>query len=347
MKTVKESIQRISRQFMRIQTICTQRLAGCVAQPAELGVLSGTEDEINQAEYIRRKVLASMALHRTTAEQESAMLALMRTHTEAAWWTDMTCAGASTHGIRVLLNRQANRTRCPDAQTNRKPDAKSASTITESRYFVDGENISPHHKCIRDLMKTPNTHIILFTSEHCGWPKEISAINALLGEKVEIERFACHTGTKNAMDFQLVAMVSEYLSSNPSNTAYIVSNDVGYDAAIKMWLDQGFSASRIGGNTILSLRESSANGGVLEFNRETLRLAAERSLHWNGYQAGEKTRLAEIMVKYALGELPTPFSKDIHAAIGHYMECGKRYVEIYAAERMGIESFLQSVQFAG
>ena len=32
--------------------------------------------------------------------------------------------------------------------------------------------------------------------------------------------------------------------------------------------------------------------------------------------------------------------------IGHYMKCGQRYMQIYAAERWGIESFLLAANAA-
>ena len=100
----------------------------------------------------------------------------------------------------------------------------------------------------------------------------------------------------------------------------------------------------------LSLTTASGRGRktkkAAQMDDEALKRVALSFLSWDGYQADEKERLAEILVQYARGALPWPYGNDVHAAIGHYMKCGQRYMQIYAAERWGIESFLLAANAA-
>lgn len=315
-----------------------RQLARRICDPGTLPQLSGTPGEVSRAEELRRKTLAHMALHRAEPAHEMAVLSLIGSWTEAAWWTDIYYAGGSVAGIWRLLNRRAAR----KLRKSKPAGAKKKAPVSGVRYFVDGENVSPRHAGMRELLGRPGVHIVLFVSEHCQWPKAEAKIQKLCTEAT-LERIDCGTGAKNAMDFQLVGVVGEYLATHPGGAAYIVSNDTGYDAAVKMWTRQGFSVGRIGS------REAGKSGEAGEQSaarseREKMRALAMASLHWNGYQADEKERLAEILTAFVRGEYDPPYSKDVHAAIGHYMKCGNRYMPIYAAEKKNIDAFLDSAK---
>lgn len=319
---------------------CELRLAGRMSNPADLPVLQGEADEIEQAETLRRKALAAMALHRMPAELESAALRQLRLHTEAEWWTDAFCAAGSVRGIIRLLHAQAQRHLHNVRSAPNPTGTREVRLVTDVRFFVDGENISLKHRCAQDILQRPDTHIVLFTSEQSQWPEKLDVLNGILGKNTTIECVDCQTGAKNAMDFQLVGVVGAYLAVNPDGVAYIVSNDTGYDAVIAMWISQGFSVMRIGSSEL----ETASCGPAYKMKKDALAHLARRSLHWNGYQEDEKSRLADILVKFALDELPAPYAKDVHAAMGHYLGSGSRFTTIFAAERKNIEAFLESAR---
>lgn len=317
-----------------------RRLARRIDDPARLPALHGSEEEKARGEAVRQGVLALMALRRKTPAQEAAMLELLRVRTDAAWWTDMRCACGTALGVYRLLDRQtARRIR----EETFAPETRKALPAPGVRYFVDGENVSPNHACVREILQKPDAHIVLFVSDHCQWPKKDDAKAEMLFADANVEFVDCGTGAKNAMDFQIVGVVGEYLAKHPDGAAYIVSNDSGYDAAVNMWLSQGLSVGRIGSASPTESR--AVPGGVSRDRAELVRLA-EASLHWTGYEPGEKARLADILASFALGEYEAPYNYDIHAAIGHYMACGKRYTTIYAAERGNIAAFLACAQRA-
>lgn len=331
----RKTVQRLRSSLSGWRDVCERRLIWNICGIAALPQLSGNERECEAAETCRRRVISRMALRRRTPEREMAMLELIREHTDAAWWTDAACAGG-TRGILRLLDRQAAR-KLGTGEFAPRPTLPSPP----ARYFVDGENVSPKNACMREILQKPNAHIVLFVSDRCQWPKAGNTMGEPLPDGITVERVYCGTGAKNAMDFQIVGVVGEYLARNPDGAAYIVSNDSGYDAAVKMWVEQGFSVGRIG-SPAPKEKETAPQLG----NREGLVRFAEASLHWGGYQGDEKARLADILAAFALGEYKAPYNRDIHAAIGHYMACGKRYTTIYAAERRNIESFLAAARAA-
>ncbi|MBQ7248787.1 MAG: hypothetical protein IJS21_02010, partial [Deltaproteobacteria bacterium] len=222
---------------------CERRLAQNICDPSVLPPFAGNEGEVRKAEALREKTVALMALRRTAPEHEMAMLELIRAYTDAVWWTDAFCASGSVAGIRRLLRRQAGRML---GEGEPQPSEAHQTPLPDVRYFVDGENVSPNQAFVQEILQKPDAHLILFVSNHCQWPKESDVKNKKLLVNATVERVNCETGTKNAMDFQIVGVVGEYLAKYPDGAAYIVSNDSGYDAAINMWLSKGFLVGRIG-----------------------------------------------------------------------------------------------------
>lgn len=55
----------------------------------------------------------------------------------------------------------------------------------------------------------------------------------------------CFEGT-NALDFQLVSEMGYKLCENPEGEFIIISDDYGYDAAVKYWMKKGYNIRRIG-----------------------------------------------------------------------------------------------------
>lgn len=99
-------------------------------------------------------------------------------------------------------------------------------------FFVDTENISDY-SFIKEMNVSSNDTIVLFMSENAGRIKleDLKAINA---SKVNIIYEDIYTGEANALDFQLIALLTLNLGSSEGVSEYIVvSNDNGYKLPVK------------------------------------------------------------------------------------------------------------------
>lgn len=78
---------------------------------------------------------------------------------------------------------------------------------------------------------TANDTIVFFKSKHTGKlsNKNLKKIKQL---KCKVTEEEVVTGTANAMDFQIVAFLTQSCLKNPYSIHYIVSNDKGFQAAI-------------------------------------------------------------------------------------------------------------------
>ena len=62
----------------------------------------------------------------------------------------------------------------------------------------------------------------------------------------QAELIVCYEGT-NALDFQLCSELGYLIAVNKGDDFIIVTNDTGYDAAVKYWRHKEYSVKRIAG----------------------------------------------------------------------------------------------------
>ena len=138
-------------------------------------------------------------------------------------------------------------------------------------YLIDSENINDVWVEILDALEMEDCIMVFFTdkSAHMGYDRIVRLMNQ---EKGTVKWIRCFGG-QNALDFQLVTELGHQICQDQEREYVIVSNDTGYDAAVRYWQQRGCSVSRMKGVecTKLALRmkkQRQAEKDKEEKNRE-------------------------------------------------------------------------------
>mgnify|MGYP004517010855 CR=1 FL=1 len=124
-------------------------------------------------------------------------------------------------------------------------------------FLVDSENVNDNWLMLFDMTDEDDEIIVFYTkkSPHMSY---MSVIRLIENNKINIRFEECYEGT-NALDFQLVSYMGYLMgcgvacSENECDAAsaetgadeyIIMSNDTGYDPAIRFWKDKGYPVRR-------------------------------------------------------------------------------------------------------
>lgn len=109
--------------------------------------------------------------------------------------------------------------------------------IMKHLFFIDYENL-PGDIVNRLIDVTPrDSWYYVFYSSVTPTPEYV--LNHLPDKPVTVRFVNCSTGSHDAMDFQIVAMVSRMSTIHPNACYHIVSNDHGYQAPIRYLQTEG------------------------------------------------------------------------------------------------------------
>lgn len=112
-------------------------------------------------------------------------------------------------------------------------------------YLIDSENVSDAWiRLLPELKK--RDRVVVFYTEHTSNLAADSVRMITEYKKYDITWEKCFTGN-NALDFQLVSRLGFYICQEPGDEYVIMSNDTGYDAAVKYWVQAGYTLKRIPG----------------------------------------------------------------------------------------------------
>lgn len=128
-------------------------------------------------------------------------------------------------------------------------------------FLVDSENVNDNWLMLFDMADADDEIIVFYTkkSPHMSY---MSVIRLIENNKINIRFEESYEGT-NALDFQLVSYMGYLmgcagsLSENKCDAAsaescadeyIIMSNDTGYDPAVRFWKDKGFAVRRFNVN---------------------------------------------------------------------------------------------------
>lgn len=111
-------------------------------------------------------------------------------------------------------------------------------------YLIDSENVGDFWIPLLDL-PDEETELVVFYTKNSPHMSYDSLIKLKLSDKV-VTFIKCYEGT-NALDFQLVSELGYRMKGNEEGEFIIVTNDTGYDAAVKYWRKKGYSVRRITG----------------------------------------------------------------------------------------------------
>ncbi|MCD8083440.1 MAG: PIN domain-containing protein [Clostridiales bacterium] len=112
-------------------------------------------------------------------------------------------------------------------------------------YLIDSENINDVWVELLQCLEEDDGILVFFTdkSAHMGYDR---IIRIMQQEKGTLQWIRCFEG-QNALDFQLVTEMGHQIYLDPEREYVIVSNDTGYDAAVRYWQQRGSSVSRMRG----------------------------------------------------------------------------------------------------
>ena len=111
-------------------------------------------------------------------------------------------------------------------------------------YLIDSENVGDFWIPLLDLPADKARLIVFYTknSPHMSYDSLIK----LKESDRKVTFIKCYEGT-NALDFQLCSELGYLIAVNKGDDFIIVTNDTGYDAAVKYWRHKEYSVKRIAG----------------------------------------------------------------------------------------------------
>ena len=107
-------------------------------------------------------------------------------------------------------------------------------------YLIDSENVGDFWIPLLELPADSAELIVFYTknSPHMSYDSLIK----LKESDRKVTFIKCYEGT-NALDFQLCSELGFLIAQNPGDEFIIVTNDTGYDAAVKYWRRTGYDAA--------------------------------------------------------------------------------------------------------
>ena len=135
------------------------------------------------------------------------------------------------------------------------------------QYFIDSENVGDFWIPLLDLPAEKTELIVFYTrnSPHMSYESLIK----LKESDRKVTFIKCYEGT-NALDFQLVSELGFHICQDEDDRFVIVTNDTGFDAAVKYWRRKKKSVKRITGKECRNLerriREDLQPGHMQERN---------------------------------------------------------------------------------
>ncbi len=111
-------------------------------------------------------------------------------------------------------------------------------------YYVDAENVGAALiQMLSEALIDKSVFSIFYTNNMSKLNME--DLSLLDKHKIKVRYIRCHTG-KNALDFQLISTLGYSIAKAGRKCQYIIiSNDTGYDTAIKYWVGYGYSVRRV------------------------------------------------------------------------------------------------------
>ena len=118
------------------------------------------------------------------------------------------------------------------------------------QYLIDSENVGDFWISLLEL-PADQTELIVFYTRNSPHMSYESLIKLKESDRT-VTFIKCYEGT-NALDFQLVTELGYRISKNESDRFVIVTNDTGFDAAVKYWRRSKKSVKRITGKECKNL----------------------------------------------------------------------------------------------
>lgn len=147
-------------------------------------------------------------------------------------------------------------------------------------YLVDSENVGDIWVPLLVSSQEDDEVLVFYTtkSPHMNYEN----VRMLKETEKEADFIKCFEGS-NALDFQLVSELGYRLSQNADREYVIVSNDTGFDAAVRYWSTRKMPVSRLSGKechrmlTEKKQRVAKESGAAVEPEQEQIRAAGSEA----------------------------------------------------------------------
>lgn len=113
-------------------------------------------------------------------------------------------------------------------------------------YLIDSENVNDAWVKLLPTLEKRDRIIIFYTENSPHFTVDSARVITEHKDK-DVTWKKCFAG-KNALDFQLVSQMGFLIGKYPQDGYVIMSNDTGFDAVVKFWIQEEVSVSRIRGN---------------------------------------------------------------------------------------------------
>ena len=206
---------------------------------------------------------------------------------------------------------------------------RSAGDQMKRIYLVDSENVGDIWVPLL-VASQPDEEVIVFytqKSPHMNYEN----VRLLKETEKEAEFIKCFEGS-NALDFQLVTQLGYMLCENQENCYVIVSNDTGFDAAVRYWKQRNMPVQRISGKELSRrLQQKTKTAELLENSTEAA--------------TGRTAEFLKHETEAATGQTAEFLKHETEAATGQTAESMKNET-VTAEEQVQTEKYAESEEMS-
>ena len=206
---------------------------------------------------------------------------------------------------------------------------RSAGDQMKRIYLVDSENVGDIWVPLL-VASQPDEEVIVFytqKSPHMNYEN----VRLLKETEKEAEFIKCFEGS-NALDFQLVTQLGYMLCENQEKCYVIVSNDTGFDAAVRYWKQRNMPVQRISGKELSRrLQQKTKTAEFLENSTEAA--------------TGQTAEFLKHETEAATGQTAEFLKHETEAATGQTAESMKNET-VTAEEQVQTEKYAESEEMS-
>lgn len=179
-------------------------------------------------------------------------------------------------------------------------------------YLVDTENVGTAWK---ELLPQKNVKdmIILFYTENSPGVSYVD-LDVIRQYPSAFDMVLCYPG-KNGLDFQMVSYLGYLIKTAPKTEYVIISNDTGYDAAVKFWRDREIEVCRKSKSELTAPKDKQGSDG-------DVKTLVKELLTEGSYTEEDLEKICELLRNYGLKQL-----QELYFAL--QKEFGKLGMDIY------------------
>ena len=160
-------------------------------------------------------------------------------------------------------------------------------------YLVDTENVGTAWKDILP-QKSSKDVIILFYTEHSPGISYMD-LNVIREYPMSFDIILCYHG-KNGLDFQMISYLGYLIKTAPKTEYVIISNDTGYDAAVKFWRDREIEVCRRSKAELTALKDTQGSD-------EDVKSLLKQLLTEGNYTEEDLDKIYELLRNYGIKQL--------------------------------------------